>query len=465
MIWILFAIVTAGVILAVARPLGRAAAPGSGKVSEIEAYRLQLAELARDEELGKIGKEEAEQTRTEISRRLLRASRQSSATAVTGQAVFNTNIAFLALAGFIAIGAVGLYAIYGTPSLPDQPLEARLDAPPSEQSLGIQIVKEESRLRANPDDAAGWASIAPEYFRTAQFDKAAHAYRKAISLGGQDEDKLLGLFEALTFGNDGSIPAEARPMLETALAKNPQSLRGRFWLAVQAIQDGKKDSAEQIYREMLGENIPGAWKSLIYKQLAALNEESEGQGKENGQPSGNAAEGGQSAMIGGMVQRLEGRLKENGADLNGWLMLIRSYAVLKEPGKALDAVASARKQFESEPQALEKIDVLVREAGLAPAEGGAQASVNAPEGGQEAMIRGMVDRLAARLKENGADLDGWLKLIRSYAVLNETGKAQDAAASARKQFASERQALERIETLMRELHIQAADGNGEQPKL
>ena len=73
MIWIIFATVTACVILAVARPLRRAAAPGAGTVSEMQTYKLQLAELNRDEERGTLGKEEAEQTRTEISRRLLKA--------------------------------------------------------------------------------------------------------------------------------------------------------------------------------------------------------------------------------------------------------------------------------------------------------------------------------------------------------------------------------------------------------
>ena len=77
------------------------------------------------------------------------------------------------------------------------------------------------------------------------------------------------------------------------------------------------------------------------------------------------------------------------------------------------------------------------------------------------MIRGMVERLATRLKENGADLDGWLRLIRSYAVLNETGKAQEAAASARNQFASNAEALKQIESLTGELGIPAADGKGD----
>ena len=260
--------------------------------------------------------------------------------------------------------------------------------------------------------------IAPFYFASGQFDKAAQAFRKAIKLGGQDEEKLLGLFEALAYGNEGNIPAEAKSVLNTALARNPQSLRGRIWLAIQTTQEGKKAEAEQIYREMLGENISGEWKSIIRRQLAGLAE-SESQGAE----SAEAPAGDQNAMIGDMVERLAARLKENGADLNGWLMLIRSYSVLKQPAKAQDAIASARKQFASDSQALEKIGDLLRELGAA-AEGNAkaaadasagpaqtetntQASASARAGDQSAMIRGMVDRLATRLKGKWRGF-GWL---------------------------------------------------------
>ena len=190
-------------------------------------------------------------------------SRQGG-TAFSGKpiAAFNTNIAFAAVAGVIAIGSAGLYAKYGTPTLSDQPLEARLSAPPSQQPLAIQISNTEHRLRANPDSAADWADIAPKYFRTMQFDKAAHAYRRAIRLGGQDEEKLLGLFEALVYSNEGNISAEAKTVLDTATAKYPKSLRGRAWLAIRNTQEGKKAEAEQIYREMLSENPPGGWKGL-----------------------------------------------------------------------------------------------------------------------------------------------------------------------------------------------------------
>jgi cytochrome c-type biogenesis protein CcmH len=48
------------------------------------------------------------------------------------------------------------------------------------------------------------------------------------------------------------------------------------------------------------------------------------------------------------------------------------------------------------------------------------------------MVRGMVDRLAERLKNDGSDLDGWRRLVRAYMVLGEADNARSAAAAARK---------------------------------
>ena len=53
------------------------------------------------------------------------------------------------------------------------------------------------------------------------------------------------------------------------------------------------------------------------------------------------------------------------------------------------------------------------------------------EGDRNTMIRGMVDRLATRLKDNGNDVEGWLRLVRAYMVLGERDKAQAALADAR----------------------------------
>ena len=38
------------------------------------------------------------------------------------------------------------------------------------------------------------------------------------------------------------------------------------------------------------------------------------------------------------------------------------------------------------------------------------------------MIRSMVDGLAQRLHQDGHDVEGWLRLVRAYTVLQETGQ-------------------------------------------
>ena len=55
----------------------------------------------------------------------------------------------------------------------------------------------------------------------------------------------------------------------------------------------------------------------------------------------------------------------------------------------------------------------------------ARAAQMTPEQ-REQMIRGMVDGLAAKLKDNPEDLDGWMRLARAYTVLGERDKAADA---------------------------------------
>lgn len=54
----------------------------------------------------------------------------------------------------------------------------------------------------------------------------------------------------------------------------------------------------------------------------------------------------------------------------------------------------------------------------------AAATMNA--GDEQAMIRGMVDGLAAKLESDPKNMDGWLRLIRARIVLKEADAAQAA---------------------------------------
>lgn len=68
-------------------------------------------------------------------------------------------------------------------------------------------------------------------------------------------------------------------------------------------------------------------------------------------------------------------------------------------------------------------------------------------------IRGMVANLAGRLKENGKDTEGWLRLVRAYSVLNESERARAALKDARQALASDASALARLDGLARELRL------------
>jgi cytochrome c-type biogenesis protein CcmH len=89
--------------------------------------------------------------------------------------------------------------------------------------------------------------------------------------------------------------------------------------------------------------------------------------------------------------------------------------------------------------------------GPASAQGKAIAAMPAQQ--RDAAIRGMVDRLAARLESQGDDVEGWLRLIRAYSVLAEPEKAKKALADARKALAEKRDDVARIEALAKELDI------------
>jgi cytochrome c-type biogenesis protein CcmH len=70
------------------------------------------------------------------------------------------------------------------------------------------------------------------------------------------------------------------------------------------------------------------------------------------------------------------------------------------------------------------------------------------------MIRGMVARLADRLKENGNDIEGWQRLLRAYMVLGERDKAKLAAGDARRALASDPDKLRTLDAMIKNLGVE-----------
>jgi len=81
------------------------------------------------------------------------------------------------------------------------------------------------------------------------------------------------------------------------------------------------------------------------------------------------------------------------------------------------------------------------------------AALTARSGGGAPNIADMVAGLAARLKANPDDAQGWQRLIRAYAVLGDSAKAHQALADARKAFAGNADALTAFEAERKSLGL------------
>ncbi len=72
---------------------------------------------------------------------------------------------------------------------------------------------------------------------------------------------------------------------------------------------------------------------------------------------------------------------------------------------------------------------------------------------REQMIAQMVDGLAQRLKSNGKDLPGWLRLLNAYAVLGRKDDARAALVEARRNFDGDTGALSELSNVAAKLGL------------
>jgi len=98
------------------------------------------------------------------------------------------------------------------------------------------------------------------------------------------------------------------------------------------------------------------------------------------------------------------------------------------PGRPLVTAALAR---------VGSVAPALSEEALAAADGMSDAA-------RDTMVRGMIDRLAARLEQNRDDVDGWLRLVRAYMVLGDRTKAQAISAEARQALGKDQGRLQQL---------------------
>ena len=379
-LWLIFAAMTTAAVFAVVWPLGRK--PGTGGGSDRLVYQDQLAEIDRDRAAGLIGEAEAESARVEISRRLLAAAdaESAAATAPASSALWRRRVAALAAIVVVPAVALGFYLRLGSPDVPDQSAFARINSVPGHQSIEGLVSQVEAHLARNPNDGAGWEVLAPVYLRMGRADDAVAAWRKAIALNGDSPARESAFGEALVAAANGVVTDEAKQTFQKAVAGDPHDAKAGYYLGLADEQDGNSAAAAGKWRALLAQAPPDApWAGFVREALARVTGPVAAEARPKTNPTAPAtgatasddtaadsmSETQRTEMVRGMVQRLADRLHADGKDVEGWLRLVRSYAVLGDRDKAKDAAAEAKRALSDHPDEVKQIDDLVKDLGLA----------------------------------------------------------------------------------------------------
>ncbi|MEQ9489601.1 MAG: c-type cytochrome biogenesis protein CcmI [Alphaproteobacteria bacterium] len=458
--WIVATAVTLVVIGLIARPfLSQRLRSSDSADYDVEVYKSQLSELDRERAEGLIGDKEADAARTEIARRLLAAdSRRGSVRSMAGKSTMAAVAAILAIATPGA--AVALYFfVLGSPGLQDHPYSARTAEieqnreaanPGSLEAMADRVAE---RIEKNGGTLDDWVMLARTNMTLQRFGEAAAAFSEAALLAPDSAQMKSSYGEALVFGSQGSISEQAEIAFQQALALDPLDPRARFYLAEGQWQKGYREDALNQWIDMAANAPSGAtWLPTVRERaLAAADElgidiadrlpepvdmaEMEALGgptAEDIEAAQNMSDEERQEMIKGMVRNLADQLEANPMDFQGWQRLIRSRVVLGDIEAAQTDLDRALTVFENAPFPRRQLVDLAQELDLnadvsaapGPTAEDIEAAQEMSEEDQQTMIRGMVDGLADRLRDEPMDFQGWLRLVRSRVVLGETEQAQ-----------------------------------------
>ncbi len=403
--WIVAAVMVLAALAALLAPLLRARGDAVESVEyDIEVYRDQLGEMERDAERGLLTGEEVAAARTEISRRMLAADarRAGEATPADQGSRRTANL----VAGFIAVllpaGALLIYLQIGQPGAPGMPLAGRADLP-------VQAAGESAQERVI-GQLREQAEANPGDARAWQL--LGDAYREARKY-------------------DEAIAAYRRAL---SLGPAPLLLTGSFGEALMMAADGTVTPEARAAFEAVLAGEPGDPRANYYLAVGDY----------------------QAGRTRQALDRWAALVAVSPADAP-WLAVVREEIARAAGDLGLDVADVTPDPLPPSAAPGSGPD------GLTPEQRDAVAAMTPDE--RQAMVRDMVDRLAARLQEEPIDLEGWAKLVRARTVLGEQAAAQEALDRALEIFADAPFPRQRLIDLAGELDLDAPEAGGGAPDI
>jgi cytochrome c-type biogenesis protein CcmH len=237
---------------------------------------------------------------------------------------------------------------------------------------------------------------------------------------------------------DGTQPLETLvAQVETHLEKNPTDGRGWNVLAPVLERLGRYDDAVRAYRNAityngdsaeargdLGEAMAAAAGGVVTADAKAEFERALGS-------KGDATK---ASYYLGLAAEQDGRTAEAASIWRGML----EKAPASAPWRPLVQAALSRVGGSTVP---------------ALSDDAMAAAKDMNETDRRAMIQAMVERLASRLKQNGGDVEGWLRLVRAYMVMGDRDKVKGALLDARQAVANDAERLRQLNEGLKNLGL------------
>jgi cytochrome c-type biogenesis protein CcmH len=328
------------------------AAKGAGAVDPTtKLYRRQLKEIDDLADRGLIPASERTIAHAEAARRLLSAADGKAAP-------WGADVALrkpaLVVAAATPLVALGLYLAVGSPGFGDQPFKARVaawrTADPSTLTAPQMAVVLQSLITERGGDPEAYGYLAQAEMASDNPDGAVRAMRRAIEMAPDRAELWEGLGEVLLIQAQGEVTPQARRAFEEALKRDPKSVNARFHLARAQVVGGDRNAGLAAWRALAGE-LPAAdpRRAAVQKAIASAE----------GQPAPKVDDS-QMAAVEGMVAGLAARLESEPDDPEGWVRLVRSYAVLGDAAKRDAALTNAKARYAGQADILKALDLAAK---------------------------------------------------------------------------------------------------------
>ena len=181
-------------------------------------YKAQILDLDREHESGHISDAEWQQSRDELSVRLLEDTSAVDDPVAKKEKPALWTAVVLAIA--LPVSAMGMYMWLGEPEALN-PLALKSNDKVDQQELSKMADNLAKKLEEKPDNLQGWVMLGRTYRSLEKFEASLKAYDRALKLTA-DDDLRIERVEVLAMQRQGNFEGEPWDIILDILQKDPQ---------------------------------------------------------------------------------------------------------------------------------------------------------------------------------------------------------------------------------------------------